>query len=145
MEDQKNKSKEPDTAEVIFFLIREISFVLLPLIVISIVFTIKYGTSKLLYTPEWSFASTLLFGQTIIRLSSASAAAGSKIDITTGFMALLIALGLVPSLTLLTLILVLENVSFGLMTSQIILFAFAILVYFILGGAFYSLEKENNK
>ncbi|PLX25457.1 hypothetical protein C0580_02545 [Candidatus Parcubacteria bacterium] len=131
--------------EVMFFLIREIAFIILPLIVISIIFIIQYSLTALFHTPEWSFASALLFGQTIIRVSSATAGYKNKVDITNGFISIIIVLGLVPSLTFLTLMLVLDTPPIGLIYAQICLFILAIFTYFLLGGAFYAIEKEDKK
>jgi hypothetical protein len=85
----------------------EFLFVLLPLIVILIIRLSQGLADTILTCPEFSFAAAILFGHSIIKLVSASAALGEPLNWQNlaAIVSALIVLGLAPSLTVLGLIL----------------------------------------
>lgn len=109
-----------------------ILFVILPLIVLVIVRLYQESTFwGLLAFPEWSFGSAILFGQSIIKVIHAVARSrGDLIVVRLNlFVSGLIVIGLVPSLVVLSLILIESTPQNWLVILQIFLFVLACFVF----------------
>ena len=92
----------------LWHIVEEVCFIILPFIVMGIV---KYSRGKLgdlANEPEWSVIAAVLCGQTIIRFTKLTIGMTARYNVDRSFVsaciAALLALVLVPSLTLLTLI-----------------------------------------
>ena len=87
-------------------LLAEIVFAILPLLVVSMVMAEFRRPGGVLASPEWSFAAAILFGQSIVRFMAGFAHGGrAKPGPVALAVALVIVLGLTPSLTVLSAIL----------------------------------------
>jgi hypothetical protein len=147
---QKNgtKTSDPSTANILCIIGSEALFVILPLIVLAIVF-VSSGKSTLLFSsPEWSFASSIFIGLSIVKLISAVGFSDREIhwQRPAFVVAGLIVLGLVPSLIILSLMLTAQNPSRGLIITQISLFLVGVAAFFFIGGAgqYIFTEKEGD-
>jgi hypothetical protein len=126
---------EPTTGQLILTPLAEFLFVLLPLLVLAIV-DLSNGKSydEVLASPEWSFGAAILFGQTIFKLVAgtlrAKAGGWEPIALT---VALLIVLGLVPSLIVLAEVLTKSPAGRGLVIFQISMFLFGAIFFLVLG------------
>src|SRR5256885_5306599 len=80
--------------------VAEFLFVLVPLLVLTLVFRFQgKAWGSLFASPEWSFASALLFGQTVVKFVAGIASAGRKIKERVAlFVSLVLVLGLIPSI-----------------------------------------------
>jgi hypothetical protein len=113
----------------------DLLFIVLPLVVISIV-DVSVGKSlfALIETPELSFGSAVLFGQTIIKVVSGFAhSKPSGAEQPVFVVAMIIVFGLVPSLVVLALLLSINPVPYGLQLAQAAIFVLGVLVFFIFG------------
>ena len=113
----------------------DLLFIVLPLVVISIV-DLSVGKSlfALIQTPELSFGSAVLFGQTIIKVVSGFAhSKPSGAEQPVFVVAMIIVFGLVPSLVVLALLLSINPVPYGLQLAQAAIFVLSVLVFFIFG------------
>jgi hypothetical protein len=81
----------------------EYAFVALPLVVIIVAAPLAHGSLlEVFASPEWSFGTAILFGQTVARVGTAAGrGAGYHWEHTFALEAGLIVFGLVPSLVLL--------------------------------------------
>ena len=116
----------------------EVTFALLPLLVVLMVM-IYAGRFPLLFSsPEWSFGAAILFGQAVVKfvagLARAGAAAPGPVALV---VTLVVVFGLVPSLIILTMLLLsaesLRCPALWLEASQILLFFCAAILYLVLG------------
>jgi len=143
-EQKKNIAKdEPLFREgVLPTLIAELLFILLPFVVSGIVFSYKGTFTRLLYMSEWSLAASVLFGQGLVKyvsgiLHGVIATEGrGKIsrEVVAVMISITIVFGLVPSLLVLSLVLIADEPSRGLAVAQLILFILGLLAYFLLAG-----------
>lgn len=109
-------------------------FVLVPLLVLAIVFVATgRGFKAIFASPEWSFGAAVLFGQALVKLVSAISVRGGVRHNVTFLVALLIVFGVVPSMVVLSLVLLAEPPSLGLVWAQTIMFFVALAVFIILG------------
>jgi len=109
----------------------EVLFVILPLIVLTIIFLFKSRASEIMASPEWSFGASVLFGQGIVKLVGGLSARGGMHGARVGlFCAIILVLGLVPSLVVLSLILISEHPSEGLIRAQELLGVFSLVSFF---------------
>lgn len=121
-------------------LMAEVLFMILPFVVTGIVFSYQGVLLKLIYLPEWSLASSVLMGQALVKYISAILSSQNRTELPWQRVALnlsfLIVLGLVPSLLILSLVLIAEPYSYSnrLAVSQIVLFIFGLISFFIFGG-----------
>ena len=98
----------------------EALFIGLPILVLFIVLHYKQLDSELLASPEWSFAAAVLFGLGLVKLVGSIASTGGGHGERIGFLcALLLVLGLVPSLIVLALVLLADSPSAWLTWLQI--------------------------
>ncbi|ATG90128.1 hypothetical protein MKLM6_1893 [Methylomonas koyamae] len=113
----------------------DLLFILLPLVVISIV-DVSVGRSlyALIESPELSFGSAVLFGQTIIKVVSGFAhSKPSGAEQPVFIIAMIIVFGLVPSLVVLALLLSVNPIPHGLQMAQAGIFVQGIIVFFNFG------------
>jgi uncharacterized membrane protein len=113
----------------------DLLFIVLPLVVISIV-DVSVGRSlfALIESPELSFGSAVLFGQTIIKVVSGFAhSKPSGAEQPVFVVAMIIVFGLVPSLVVLALLLSINPVPHGLQIAQAGIFVLGVLAFFIFG------------
>ena len=113
----------------------DLLFIVLPLVVISIV-DVSVGRSlfALIETPELSFGSAVLFGQTIIKVVSGFAhSKPSGAEQPVFVVAMIIVFGLVPSLVVLALLLSINPAPHGLQLAQAGIFVLGVLVFFTFG------------
>ena len=59
--------------------IPDIIFIFLPLIIISLVYLFSGSKSNIFYHAEWSFASSVLFGQSIVKLIASISECDTKL------------------------------------------------------------------
>jgi hypothetical protein len=102
--------------------------------------------------PEWSLAASLLIGQCLVKFVSGIIANKSTYEAYWDRVALgisfLIVIGLVPSLIILSLVLVDGALSRGLAVAQIISFVFGVVAFFVFGGggeALLRIERDSVK
>jgi hypothetical protein len=116
-------------------LLAELSFFILPFIVISIINLTKDEWIKLVQTSDWALASTLLFGQTIVKIIMGVASREQSFPhqnyglIT----ALIIVVGLVPSITILTIFQIYSQLSIALVVAQFVLLGLAVATFLVFG------------
>jgi hypothetical protein len=116
----------------------EVSFAILPLLIVLMVLMYTQHSRHLFASPEWSFGAAILFGQAIVKfvagLARAGAAAPGPVTLV---MTLVVVFGLVPSLLVLTMTLHSSEVGNALarwvQICQVILFCGAALMYMLLG------------
>jgi len=116
-------------------IVAEFSFVLLPLLVIAILHAAESRICNIFYAPEWSFATSVLFGLTIVKLIMGVAAREHSfhwqfIGLTA---ALLLVFGLVPSLIVLSVVFRASQPSLGFAIAQLFLFLISTVSFFIFG------------
>ena len=117
--------------------VAELLFVSLPFIVLLIVYSFRGPLIHILFHPEWAIAASILSGQSVVRLVSPAIKERFRIviaDNVTLHMAAIIVLVLVPSLTVLSLILLSEKPSLPLGITQVVLFFFAGGIYFLVSS-----------
>ncbi len=120
----------------LFRLISELAFVLLPLVIVVFVWGGRGNLMKALMSPEWSFGTCVLFGQTTVKL-----VLGCVIDrqrINKSLMAVVVTLlvvgGIVPSSVILAQLIDVENPNSFLVGAQWVWFAISFISYLWLGG-----------
>src|ERR1043166_2854153 len=135
---EKPSEKEPDLPRSFVAMVAESLFVILPLIVLTIVLISKgRGARELFAAPEWSFGSAVLMGQTVVKLVYSIASVKKGRVRNAEFMqlvaAVIIVLGLVPSLIVLSLVLTATTASAGLTSFQMALFVLGLLIFLLFG------------
>jgi hypothetical protein len=110
-----------------------------------IVFLYQGKIRNIFSNPEWALASSVMFGQSIIKcIHIIGNYRGGFQPYNTGLaISLIILLGLIPSLTIFTLILIADTVPLWIIISQIIIFLITLIVFFLFNGLLIS-TKENN-
>lgn len=119
----------------LYAILGDLLFIVLPLVVISIV-DVSVGRSvfAIIESPEISFASAVLFGQTIIKVVSGFAhtkPTGAEQPVF--IIALIIVFGLVPSLVVMALLLSVNPAPYGLQIAQAGILVLSIGVFFLFG------------
>lgn len=109
-------------------------FYLLPFIILLIIRLAQGEFCNLLMISDWSIASTIMYGQLIVKLSSALAATNrqKKIPAVTLYLTVLVCLGLVVNVVVYVLMLVMANASIGI--AQLFLFVLASVCHFVFGS-----------
>lgn len=125
-------------------ILSEISFILLPLVIFLFVHLVTERKTPFYELSEWSFASIVMFGQSIVKFSQSLAK--TKIKIRWQWVALIltviIILGLVPSVAIL-IILLTDSASTGwIYFIQGVIFIFAVLVMYNIGGLSVMYDSE---
>ena len=124
----------------------EYLFVLLPFIVIGIIRIYTATFSDLIKAADWSFASSILLGQVIVKLVAGAIAHKNTQWQRVVFLAsLIIVLGLVPCLITLALLLIDNGKSTFLVNMQITIFCLSTLVFFWIGSASHVMFEKVNK
>ncbi|MFZ4701237.1 MAG: hypothetical protein ACOYMG_14400 [Candidatus Methylumidiphilus sp.] len=118
-----------------YAILGDLLFIVLPLVVISIV-DVSVGRSlfAIIESPELSFGSAVLFGQTIIKVVSGFAhtkPTGAEQPVF--IIALIIVFGLVPSLVVLALLLSVNPIPHGLQLAQAGIFVLGVFIFGFFG------------
>ena len=110
----------------------EILFVILPMLVISIVKLIDNEYANIFYATDWSFCSVVLFGQSVVKLASATSANKERIrwQAIGLIVSVIIVFGIVPSCVLLTKLMSNNKILNIFYWVQLLLFVTSCLVYF---------------
>jgi len=118
-----------------FSIIAEICFIILPFIVILFMKLIKSDIEELLQTSDWSLASAILFGQTIVKLVMGVSAREQSFEYQRfGFItSLIIVFGLVPSIILIIVFQFIDYFSPVLVIIQFVLLIIAFLTFLTFG------------
>lgn len=116
-------------------LVADYIFYLLPFMIMIIIRLAQNEFSGLLLISDWSIASTIMYGQLIVKLSSALASTNreKKIPAITLYLTILVCLGLVVNVVVYVLMLVMPSVGIGI--AQLILFGLSSVCHFIFGAA----------
>jgi len=124
-------------------LFTEYLFIILPFVVIAIVKVYSSDLDGFLKAPDWSFASSILFGQLLVKMVSGSLihqkVRWQRVSL---LIAIILVFGLIPSLTTLTLILVSNGESAFVVNAQLTLFILASISFFLLGSAAQSMMSK---
>lgn len=117
-------------------LLSEYLFVIVPFVVIAIVKIYSSDFHGFLKAADWSFASSILFGQLLVKMVSGSLIREKvKWQRVSLLVSVILVFGLIPSLTTLTLVLVSNGGSAFIVNAQIVLFGFSSVCFFWLGSA----------
>ena len=127
-------------------LLSEYAFIFLPFVVIAIIKIYMSDFEGFLKAADWSFASSILFGQVIVKLVSGSVIhKRAKWQGVVLLVALILVLGLVPCIIVLALILIDNGNSQFLIYMQAAIFFIASFTFFWLGSASHVMIEESNK
>ena len=139
----KKREEKNQRLDALLIQFTELLFVAVPILVFALVFWQKNRMSSFWEMPEWSFAATVLFGQTLTKLVSGALAGPEDLrSARLGFLVgLLIVLAILSSAVLL--LVISETVaastqnplSRGLMVMQFVVFLIAGVLFFIIGGS----------
>ncbi|WP_312081804.1 hypothetical protein [Empedobacter sp.] len=129
-----------------YVLISEMLFTILPLIVISIVRSYQCKFELIFYNTEWAMISIILFGQSIVKFSSGTANSSLKFrwQLVSMIISLIIIFGLIPSIIVLIINLLNNEMILGIYIAQMILFIFSMITFFIVGYLGQKLIEEKN-
>lgn len=145
----KSAKSEHDINEenITALLMAEFLFILLPFIVLAIVTSYKTSIYDLLFVPEWSLSAAILFGVTIVKFVAGSTVYTGKLHWQRVILAvaIILVLGLAPSLIILALVLISNELSTSLTVAQLVFFSLAVLVYFTIGSIGHSMLEKVNK
>jgi hypothetical protein len=116
-------------------LIADYIFYLLPFLILLIIRLAQDKFSDLLLISDWSIASTIMYGQLIVKLSSALASTNrdKKIPAITLYLTVLVCLGLVVNVVVYVLMLLIPSTGIGI--AQLVLFFLASVCHFVFGAA----------
>lgn len=116
-------------------MIAELAFIFLPFIVILIINLSKGEWDKLLQTSDWALAATLLFGQTIVKtIMGVAAREHSFHHQNFGLISsLIIVLGLIPSILIVAIFQLNQDLSIGLEVAQFVLLGASVYVFLLFG------------
>jgi uncharacterized membrane protein len=127
-----------ERARVLAGLGAEVSFGVLPLLVVLFALLHSGHANKMFSAAEWSFGASILFGQGLVKFAVGIGRGGSAATGPVALaLALLIVFGLAPSL--LTLLMVLQSletkteVSTWLRVAQVVLFLASVVTYLVYG------------
>lgn len=124
-------------------LFTEYLFIILPFVVIAIVKIYSSDLYGFLKAPDWSFASSILFGQLLVKMVSGSLIHQKvKWQRISLLIAIILVFGLIPSLTTLTLILVSNGESVFIVNTQLLLFVLSSITFFGIGSAAQSMMSK---
>ena len=130
-----NETHKTHRKAAMYAILGDLLFIVLPLVVISIV-DVSVGRSlfAIIESPELSFGSAVLFGQTIIKVVSGFAhTKPSGAEQPVFIIALIIVFGLVPSLVVLALLLSVNPIPHGLQLAQAAIFVLGVVVFGLFG------------
>ena len=144
MKEIESTKKKPSQAGA--FATGEFCFILLPFVVMALTFCYKQNMLIFLQQPEWSLASTVMFGQSIIKMIHYIGKQSHSGDTNIyqyrigAVISVIILLGLVPSLTVLSLIFTSTIIPNWIILTQMILFILSSVIFFLANGLLASLE-----
>ncbi|MEQ3528691.1 hypothetical protein [Pseudoalteromonas sp. XMcav11-Q] len=123
-------------------LIASYLFVILPFIILVVVKLAQGQPNSLLLLSDWSIASSIIYGQLIVKLTTslASTDKNKKLPGITFNITLLICLGLAINIVVYVLMLVTPSQGIGIL--QLILFFFASIAHFIYGAAILQIDLK---
>jgi hypothetical protein len=105
-------------------------FVLLPFIVIGITLAHRDEFRTILFIPEWSIVSSVIVGQSIVKLASASMGERKvKKEAIVLIMSILLVCFLVPILVTLAIVLTSTFISTALAVTQAVFFLLSIVIF----------------
>jgi hypothetical protein len=117
----------------------ELLFVLLPLLILLIAHGVRGAgfLSRVLYAADWSFASAVLFGQSIVKFVAGVAARPrqrpwARVAWIVAFVMVFL---LAPALVILAVMLILPSPPVWLAVTQLVLFGCGVVCFLVLGGA----------
>ena len=130
-----NKSFNEDFRQESSAIIAELCFTFLPFVVILIINLTKNDWTKLIQTSDWALISTLLFGQTIVKIimGVASQEHSFNYQLFGLISALIIVFGLVPSITIITIFQISSKLPNSLVIAQFFLLGLSIITFLIFG------------
>jgi hypothetical protein len=136
IEDKKGGNQKEIRVRARSLINAELLFILLPFIVVGIIFSSKGEFSNFIRAPEWSLASSILIGQSIVKLISGLLSKPRKViwEKTAELISVMIVILLVPTLIILFLIMTTEIPSIGLIVAQFIFFFTSVLLFYYVGG-----------
>ena len=124
----------------------EILFILLPIFILLIYLIINDKVSSIFYSYDLSFATIILFGQTIVKMASGISNREKRFvwQYISLIFTLIIVLGLIPSILILIFLLIGYKI-FCLYIAQLILLIISLIIYFIFGtiGQMFLDEKKS--
>ena len=125
----------------------EALFLALPFVVIALVLFERGELAKFAYMPEWAIAASVLIGLSLVRFAAGLLQARVRVESLAWervmlMFALIIIFGLIPSLLVLSLVLV-SPPSLYLALAQIGLFAFGLFLFLSLGWTAQHLLTED--
>ena len=117
-------------------------FILLPFVILVIVKFAQDQSSELLLLSDWSIASSIIYGQLIVKLTTALAATSKpkKMPGITFNITLLVCLGLAINIVVYVLMLIMPSKGIGFI--QLILFTVASVIHFIYGSVVFHINKD---
>ena len=118
-------------------------FVLLPFIILVIVKFAQDKSSELILLSDWSIASSIIYGQLIVKLSTALASTtkSKKMPGITFNITILVCLGLAINIVIYVLMLTMPSYRIGII--QLALFFMATLCHFIYGSAVKHINRQS--
>ncbi|HHS99449.1 MAG TPA: hypothetical protein ENK73_01200 [Thiomicrospira sp.] len=117
-----------------FILLSEYLFILVHFVVIIIVKAYSGALQTLYEIPDWSFAASVLWGQTIVKLVAGGSAGTVIWQRVTILISGIVVLGLIPSLVTLTIMLIAENPPVFHVYLQLTLFTMSSIIYLLVGS-----------
>lgn len=113
----------------------ELIFTILPVVALLIIFFQKGSISKIFYTSDLSFASIVLIGQTIVKITAglSKTKVKKRYQLVSLIISSLIVFGLLPSIAIMMIINLSDNVNYFFYIFQTLLFIGSIFLYCILG------------
>jgi hypothetical protein len=134
-----------DKRQYIGYAISELCFVLLPFVVMLIVFSFIGRVVDIFEVPEWSILASVMFGQSIIKIIHYVGTMGGIYRYNVGAaIALIILLGLVPSLVVLSLVFIIKPLPQWLAIFQLILFTFSVVSFTFMNSQLVKGESSND-
>lgn len=123
----------------------DVSFVCLPLIVLTLVKLWQGAPTDILSLSDWSFGSIVLFGQSIVKFAAgmASTERRARWQFVAFILSLLIVFGLMPSITLLVLGQAAPRCGLWTIAAPV-LFVVAVSTYFLVGRYGQELLDKNS-
>lgn len=117
-------------------------FVLLPFVILVMVKFAQEQSSQLLLLSDWSIASSIIYGQLIVKVTTALAATNKdkKMPGITFNITLLVCFGLAINIVVYVLMLVMPSQNIGII--QLILFIIASAFHFIYGSAVHHINSN---
>ena len=132
------------------YVIGELAFIFMPFLVMTIIFAYKMKLNQILTEPEWSLASAVMFGQSIIKMYHSLSKVNPKGKVmhynVSAMFSLVILFGLVPSLIILSLIYTTDcELPNWVVITQIILFILAVIVFSGVNKLHIEIEEDENE